>query len=126
MAWTAELINKSLDNEAIIYTVRYGDGTRQFDKRYRLSGDDLKAAVRAHLDVLENLDAANSANPPGPINPPATNTALLQFRTRLQRLKSAQKAIDLGVIDATNPAYVTLKNQVTTAVQNDVTLLQYF
>lgn len=108
--------------------VEISDGTTTFTKTFTigLREPDVLAKVaqqaKHFIEGLENADAAVAAVPLGVLDLASVPTTIATqaeldrnaWMVSYNRLLSAKKLVDLGVIADTLPAYVALKNKVAT------------
>ena len=124
--YTASLVEKLIENGKIRWIVEFSNGTDSF--KDSLVGGNYEWLKRS---VASRLAELNTEVTLGPIDttivPPTQTQAEIdrdQWLRDWSNLLGAQKLIAAGVIADTLPAYVTLKNKVTTNFKNAyVTLL---
>ena len=121
--WTVQIQNKERIDDSIKLLISFSNGTDSFTHQFTFSSgtslDQIKRTVRDFVARLENVDTVIASLPSGEINvdvsdPVIVDTEQQLFQKKLNKLKSAQRAIDLGVILNTNTQYTTLLNSVKT------------
>lgn len=111
--WSATIISKETSKESsrgvLFVIVEYTNGTELFGEQIDITGGDREvfdAQIQSRLKKLDANDLLQADISPGPFAPVTKpNTALEDFLPLLRNLRSAQSAVDLGLLGKTDKAY---------------------
>lgn len=133
MPWTAKLLKKTITPDIKRLDIEFTDGAMTFVERPRFRNEatleEIKAKIRQRLRALDDLTTSDAAlvenalidtapTPPPPPPPlPADEQTFRDWLVFYDRLERAQRLVDLGVIPATAPKFVALKDKVQTDFQ---------
>lgn len=126
--YTATLIGdtKNIELRRRMINIEFTNGTTTFNKEFQFSIDtavaDMKKAVKQYLDELNFVPPTiegDIADYTAPIEtkPTAAELARTAWDADLVKLKQVKELIDLGVLDGTETAVITLRNKVKTGLK---------
>lgn len=109
MAWTATIKQKGIVDKAFLVNVAYSNGTNSFNEVIDMTGGDmatLSQKVSSRLATLEAVQTLAGQVTVGPFTPttPAVHPQTA-FMGAVRHFESCKRAVDLGLILATDPIY---------------------
>jgi hypothetical protein len=110
MAWTASVLDKDAN---FVYLEFQKDGVRVFADKYPIPEDGNAGIPRLVRIEIARLIAKDAPIVVGPVTPEADptpdpdETIKQTFETQLNLRRQLQKAVDLGLVAANDPRYLT-------------------
>lgn len=126
--WNAIIESKAQNAGSYQVGIVYTNGISKFSEALDLTGQDvtsLNTKVQARLDSLNKAQSLDTAVILGNfVSSVLGNTPLSIFNQKLRVLQNAKMAVDLGLLQNTDPAYATALSDATKAF--DVAFLGHF
>jgi hypothetical protein len=128
--WKIQIQDKERIEDLLKITVLFSglEGKESFTHLFTFSSgitsDEIKRIIGEFAERLEEVDNLLVRLPSGEISmetaaPVSTETEQQLFQKKIRKLQSAQRAIDLGVLDSSDSSYKTLLDSVKADMKPD-------